>query len=168
VQKLTDLLNPANGNNELIAKLQSLTIEDSAQAISSALANNASPVSKADSIIINDSFHNVFAEYANRHSLLGEVSKLSLSSNETAAEITGGQLLRVEGLGSVNNPHGIAAIPEVVLTAMTGSLSATEKAVSDGIVVTISDTANHKVVIELVGVTDLSLTAYTHGGWYHL
>ena len=152
-------------NAGLFTKLQNITVVDSAQNIQNALQggvnnnNGINPLMAADNLVINDTLANVQTAVNTDQGLLGQVSKLVLTAG-------GGETLQIS-LGNTNQ-NGISALPEVVLSYMSGTLSATEAIDNNGngTLLTISDTANHQINIDLVGLSDPN-GMYSQGGWYH-
>lgn len=145
----------------LVAKLQGATVVDSAQNILNAQQSTASglnPLALAGNVVIQDSYANVLAAAQSDSSLLAHVSQVDLTSGAASGQSP----LQIDtGAGG--------AIPELLLPFMTGRLTATEA--SDGrggTLVTITDAASHSVSVDLVGVTDNTGGAYTHGGWYQV
>jgi len=163
---VTLLNNPAETG--LYTQLSGVTVVDTAQNILNAFqhgGNGLNPLSVANSIVINDSYANVLAASQSDTNLLGEVSALNLTSGAKA----GSAALQINISNPVGDGNGTVTLPEVSLLFMSGALTATESSDNNGgTLVTISDTHNDTVAIDLIGVTDSSGTAYTHGGWYHV
>jgi hypothetical protein len=165
---LSNLSSLFNSSSELglISHLQDVSVVDTAQNIANGFQSPGSgldPLRLANSIIIQDSYANVLAASQSNANLLGEVSEINLSSGAT----TGQAALQVS-LGATAN--GTTALPELVLSFMSGALSATETSDGNGgTLVTINDTHSHTVSIDLIGVVDSSASAnaYIQGGWYH-
>ena len=165
---LANLHSLFNNSSEigLISHLQDVTVEDTAQNIANgflAPGSGLDPLQLANNIIIQDSYAGALAASQTNNNLLGEVSEIVLSSGATS-----GQGALQINLGNAAN--STTALPELVLSFMSGALSATETSDgSGGTLVTITDTHNQTVSIDLIGVVDTSASAssYAQGGWYH-
>jgi len=175
---LTTLLNNANDIG-LIAQIQNVTVLDNAQNILNALnngnnGNGINPLAISDNVVIADSYANVLSASQTDPSLLAQISKLNLTSGPSAGSAP--LEINLNNTGGGNNFNITSGLPEVVLSYMTGPLTATEAADNNGgTLVTISEQNNPgvSVQIDLLGVTDPFIDTttgtgqYTQGGWYH-
>ena len=179
VANLNTLLNTPNDSG-LYSQLKSINVIDTAANIGSDINNfyngnnNGTSVTHvASTITVNDSFSNVYQVLTNSstnaydNQLLSEISTLNLNSGETASQVSQGMALQVQA--SYNN-NNIINLPQLILPFMSGTLTASEALSTDhnNTLVTISDTGGHQVVVELLGVADNQLSAYTQGDWYHI
>jgi len=168
VANLISLFNTP-GEAGLYSRLSAVSVVDSAQNILSAFQNGKGsgfdPISIANNIVISDTYAHVLTASQSDPNLLAGVSTINI----TSAASTGNAALQINLDNSNSNGTNALALPEVVLSYMVGTLTATE--VSDnngGVLVTITDARSNSVSIDLIGVTDSGLSAYTHGGWYHI
>jgi len=168
------------GEVGLYSEIQNVTVSDTAQNILTAIQNSnnnngngINPIAVASTIAISDSYANILAASQSDTSLLAEVSKIDITSGPIAG--TNG-LLQINFFGN-NNVNISGALPEVVLSFMSGALKATEASDHNGgTLVTIAEQSHPSVsvTIDLLGVVDNAMNtatgtgSYTQGGWYHL